>query len=82
VGGGDGGILRRVRAAQEVAPERAKVSLVCQLEYGKHWRQRLSVTIIRASDGGGGGSSAGEVSKWQWRDPQGDLPTLPRLNGL
>ena len=43
MGRGDGGIFRRVGAAQEAAPERGEVSL----EYGEHWRQRLSVTIIR-----------------------------------
>ena len=43
VGREDGEVLRRVRAAQEAAQERGEVSL----EYGKHWRQRLSVTIIR-----------------------------------
>jgi hypothetical protein len=51
----------------------------------KQWRQRLSVTIIRgwASDGGGGGGGgAGEGSGWQRRDPRGDPPALPRLNGL
>ena len=51
VGRGDGGILRRVRAAQEAAPERGEVLLVCE----KHWGQRLSVTIIR-----------GRVT-WWWR---------------
>ena len=59
VGREDGEVLRRVRAAQEAAHECGEVSLVCdikfsmtrihlldRMEYGKHWRQRLSVTII------------------------------------
>ena len=46
VGREDGEVLRRVREAQEAAQECGEVSLMCELEYGKHWRQRLSVTII------------------------------------
>jgi hypothetical protein len=35
-----------------------------------------------SASGGGGGGGAGERSEWRWRDLRGDLPALPRLNGL
>jgi hypothetical protein len=50
------------------------------MEYEKHWRQRLSVTIVCGRVVAV--AAAVERSEWQRRDPRGDLRALPRLNGL
>jgi hypothetical protein len=53
------------------------------MEYGKRLRQRLSVTIIRGRVMVMAAAAvAWEKGRCGNSDPEGDLPALPRLNGL
>jgi hypothetical protein len=51
------------------------------MKYGKHWRQRLSVTIIRGRVMVVTAAAARERGRGNG-EARGDLRALPRLNGL